>query len=43
MDFRKKTVEEMLTWLESKGYDEWTREVFEGLFFDIIAGAVSIL
>ena len=32
MDFKKKTVEEMLTWLECKGYDEWIREVFEGLF-----------
>ena len=33
MDFRTKTVEELLTWLENKGYDEWIREVFEGLLF----------
>jgi len=31
MDFKSKTVEEMLLWLESKGYDEWIREAFEGL------------
>ena len=29
--FRNKTVEEMLAWLENKGYNEWIRESFEGL------------
>ena len=33
MDFKTKTVEELLTWLENKGYDEWIREVFEGIQF----------
>lgn len=33
MDFRKRTVEEVLTWLDKKGYDEWVREVFEGQLF----------
>ena len=32
MDFKSKTVEDFLTWLENKGYDEWIREVFEGSF-----------
>ena len=32
MDFENKTVEEVLAWLERKGYDEWIREIFEGLF-----------
>ena len=31
MDFKSKTVEEVLVWLEKKGYDEWVREIFEGL------------
>lgn len=30
MDFKSKTVEEVLVWLEKKGYDEWVREIFEG-------------
>ena len=33
MDFKNKTVGEVLTWLEQKGFDEWVREVFEGLFY----------
>ena len=33
MDFKSKTVEEVLVWLERKGYDEWVREIFEGLCY----------
>ena len=32
-DFRNKTVEDMLAWLENKGYNEWIRESFEGLIY----------
>ena len=30
MDFKRKSMEDVLRWLEMNGYDEWVQEVFEG-------------
>ena len=43
MDFKKKSVEDMLTWLENKGYSEWVRESFEGQISSAYIVALQLL
>ena len=40
-NFRNKTVEDILTWLEDKGYNEWVREGFEGLVYFLQHGSTA--